>query len=72
MKGTPVFETGELISEPVNIQEVTGNTNPVLKYGLPEPLKNDADVDRLMDCWPSLLAHVRQTIVTLAESVSSE
>ena len=47
----------------------TETANPVLPSGLPESLENDADFARLMDRWPSLPAHVKQTILTLVASV---
>ena len=69
---TPVFKTGKLIPESTNTQEVTETANSVLPSGLPESLNNDTDFVRLVDCWPSLPAYIRQTILTLAKSVSSE
>ena len=47
----------------------TETAKPVLPSGLPESLENDADFSRLMDRWPMLPTHVKQTILTLAESI---
>ncbi len=68
---TPVFKTGVVIPEATESQQVTETVNPVLPSGLPESLENDADFSRLMDRWPSLPSHVKQTILTLIESVST-
>ena len=64
--------TGDAIPQPVTTLPVASLANPVLPSGLSESLNNDANFVRLVDCWPSLPAYIRQTILTLAESVSSE
>jgi hypothetical protein len=58
-----------VIPEATSTQQVTETVNPVLPSGLPESLENDADFAHLMDRWPSLPKHVKQTILTLVASV---
>jgi hypothetical protein len=62
------FETGEVILEATEPQQVIETANPVLPSGLPESLENDADFTLLIDAWPSLPSHIKQSILKLASA----
>ena len=68
----PVLKTDGQNSEATNAQEITHSARSVLPDCLPESLENDPALRRLVEAWPMLPEHVRQTIRMLVESVGAK
>ena len=64
----PVLKTDGQNSEATNAQEITHSARSVLT----ESLENDPALRRLVEAWPMLPEHVRQTIRMLVESVGAK
>ena len=63
-------QCGDVASEKASDLAAMGPS--VLPAGFPDLLEKDADLRRLVECWPTLPEHVRQTIRMLLESAGTK